>query len=96
MTFDMQKRCGLFSILSEHDARLGPKYVNDTYIDRLEDWCSGVGLTNLWTISENPTLNEFCGKEFWFPVARLPITAKHFDGRIAAVERVSFEEGSRE
>jgi hypothetical protein len=93
--YEMQKRCGLFSILSKHDARLGPKYVNDTYLDMLQDWCSGVGLTNLWTISGNPTLNEFCGKEFWFPVARLPITAKHFDGRIAAVERVSFEEGSR-
>ncbi len=96
-TYNMQKGCGLFSIPSDQDARLGEKYVNDTYNDRLENWCSGVGLTNLWTISENPALNEFSGKEFWFPVARLPITAKDFaDDRIAAVERVSFEEGSDE
>ena len=94
MTYDMQRRCGLFSIPSEQHGRLGQKYVNDTHIDRMDVWCSGVGLNKLWTISGNPALNEFSGKEFWFPVARLPITAKHFERRIAAVERVSFEEGS--
>lgn len=96
LTYELQKQCGLISILSEHDGRLGPKYVNDTYLEILEVWRLGVGLNKLWTISNNPALNEFSGKEFWFPPARLPITAKHFERSIAAVERFPFEPGSDE